>query len=167
MHLPLLYFHIRKCLAVLTRYVHILVTDLFTGWVTDPNPQTGLLVSPVYPCMNGWYLICKKHSANVIKSRILRWWDYPGLFGLVQCKYKDFSEESQIDRRGHKYKGREIWRCSIAGCEAGMQGKNVALELEKHKETPPPPITSRGSAVLLLSCFQPHDTISDFCPPEI
>lgn len=41
--------------------------------------------------------MAKKDFADVIKLRILRWEDFPGLFGWVQCSYKTESE-SEIGR---------------------------------------------------------------------
>ena len=64
----------------------------------------------------------KRDFVDVIKLRILRWGDYPGLSGCAQCIQKDaYKRDTRGVREGdviaQAEEQREIQRCYTAGFE--------------------------------------------------
>lgn len=90
-----------------------------------------MFLLPKYPpsnLQNQWicHLIWQRDFANVIKLRILRWADYPGVFEWVQCNHKSpkiRKREAEVhsqERTGRCYKP------SFEETRTGHKPKNVS-----------------------------------------
>ena len=99
-------------------------------WTEEPGGLQSMGVAKSQTWLSGytciWICYLEMDFVDVIKLRILKWGDYPGLFRCVQCSHKGGKSGRVRKNRNGNRRGEKLLRWRLWGWKGVSQGMQPA-----------------------------------------